>query len=195
MNDDTLQRHGPLARIAPPLRQPSDQRALAAALAAGEINTVGSDHASHSWTAKNEGRDDIFAAPLGMPGAPIHWPSMFTWAIDNDVALPILVRAMAQAPAWMFGLSPRKGTLLPGADADVVLLDRGTRRRVDAATVWPKVSPNPLAEVPLAGWPQVTISRGTIVWRDGRLMAAPGRGELIEQRPRISPRYAAGMAV
>jgi dihydropyrimidinase len=187
MNDDTLRKHGALARIAPPLRQPTDQRALATALATGVINTVGSDHASYSPAAKAEGRDDIFAAPFGMPGAPIHWPSMFTWAVDTGVALPTLVRAMSQAPARMFGLAAGKGTLLPGADADIVLLDAKTRRKVDAAAVWPKVCPNPLADVAFAGWPQMTICRGVVVFRDGQVLAEPGRGEPIEQLARPLP--------
>lgn len=186
MNDDTLRRHGALARIAPPLRQPVDQRALATGLATGVINTVGSDHASYSPEAKSAGKEDIFKAPFGMPGAPIHWPSMFTWAVDNGVDLPVLVRAMAQVPARMFGLGARKGTLLPGADADLALIDAKTRRKVDVAAVWPKVCPNPLADVAFAGWPEVTICRGRTVWREGKLLADPGHGRLIEQQARAS---------
>jgi dihydroorotase-like cyclic amidohydrolase len=182
MNDDTLRRHGPLARIAPPLRQPTDQTALATALATGAINTVGSDHASYAFAAKDEGRDDIFAAPFGMPGAPIHWPSMFTWALDHGVALPVLVRAMTETPARIFGLAHRKGTLLPGADADIMLFDAKTRRCVDAAKAWPKVCPNPLADTAFAGWPQVTICRGVVVWRESEVQAAPGFGTLVEQQ-------------
>lgn len=183
MNDATLRRYGPAARIAPPLREPADQTALATALATGSINTVGSDHASYSIAAKEAGRDDIFAAPFGMPGAPIHWPSMFTWALDNGVPLPALVRAMSEAPARIFGLAHRKGTLLPGADADIILIDTKVRRPVDARRVWSKVCPSPLADTPFAGWPEVTIVRGRIVWREGRMLATPGFGAHIEQRP------------
>jgi dihydropyrimidinase len=181
LDDAALRRHGPAARIAPPLRQRSDQVALGTALATGVLNTVGSDHASYSPAAKNEGRDDIFAAPFGMPGAPILWPSMFTWALDNGVALPTLVRAMSSAPASLFGLAPRKGSLLPGADADLMLFDPSLRRPVDVAEAWPSVCPNPLADTPFAGWPQMTISRGAVVWQDGEAAAAPGHGTLIEQ--------------
>lgn len=182
MNDETLRRHGAAARIAPPLREPADQTALATALATGAINTVGSDHASYSVAAKEAGRDDIFAAPFGMPGAPIHWPSMFTWALDNGVPLPVLVRAMSEAPARIFGLAHRKGTLLPGADADIILMDTKARRPVDARKVWSKVCPSPLADTPLTGWPEITICRGKVVWREGQLLAAPGFGVHIEQQ-------------
>lgn len=182
MNDETLRRHGPAARIAPPLRQPADQIALSTALATGSINTVGSDHASYAIAAKEAGRDDIFAAPFGMPGAPIHWPSMFTWALDSGLPLPALARAMSEAPARMFGLGYRKGTLLPGADADIILVDPKTRRPVEVRKVWAKVCPNPLADRPFAGWPQITICRGRVVWREGRLLVAPGFGMHIAQQ-------------
>lgn len=184
MSDDDLRRHGPLARIAPPLRTSRDQRALGTALATGAINTVGSDHASYSPAAKAKGNDNIFEAPFGMPGAPTHFPSMFTWALDEGVPLPTLVRAMSQAPAHLFGLDLRKGSLTPGADADVILVDPSERRVVDAEKIWREVCPSPLAGKSLAGWPRTTIARGEVVWDDGQFTAAGGRGELIQQARR-----------
>ena len=184
LDEREIIRLGPLAVIAPPLRTQADQTALATALATGAINTVGSDHASYGAAAKARGKDDIFASPFGMPGAPTLWPAMFTWATEHGVALPVLVRAMSEAPARLFGLAPRKGTLLPGADADIMLVDAQARRSVDAGTIWPNVCPSPLAGRSLAGWPQVTISRGEVVWRDGAFVAAGGRGQLIRQQPR-----------
>lgn len=181
MGDDDLQRFGALARIAPPLRSYSDQRALGTAVMTGAINTIGSDHASYSPAAKAKGRDNIFEAPFGMPGAPTHFPSMFTWALDKGVPLSTLSRAMSLTPAQLFGLDSRKGTLNPGGDADIILVDPTERRAVDAEKVWPNVCPNPLVGVPLAGWPQTTISRGEVVWHDGQFTASGGRGELIPQ--------------
>lgn len=181
MDNETLCRHGAAAKIAPPLRTPADRRALETALKSGVINTMGSDHASHSLPAKEEGQDNIFAAPFGMPGAPTLWPSMFTWAVDHEVPLPTLVRAMSEMPARLFGLAHRKGTLLPGADADIILVDPTARQTVDAELFWPTVSPSPLVGESLGGWPDLTISRGEVVWRDGALTASAGRGELIRQ--------------
>ncbi|WJR76661.1 amidohydrolase family protein [Bradyrhizobium sp. NP1] len=183
MGDDAMRRHGAPARIAPPLRNTRDRRALGTALATGAINTVGSDHASYSPAAKAKGRDNIFEAPFGMPGAPTHFPSMFTWALENDVALPTLVRAMAETPARLFGLAARKGSLAPGMDADIILVDPAARQAVDAEKIWPGVCPNPLAGASLAGWPKTTISRGEVVWDDGQFTANGGRGELIAQAP------------
>jgi dihydroorotase (multifunctional complex type) len=182
LGDEEMRRHGASARIAPPLRTEADRRALGTALMAGAINTVGSDHASYSPAAKAKGRDNIFEAPFGMPGAPTHFPSMFTWAQESGVSLSTLVRAMAETPARLFGLGNRKGSLTPGMDADIILVDPHARQVVEAERIWPSVCPNPLVGRSLAGWPKTTISRGEVVWDDGQFTAAGGRGELIPQR-------------
>ena len=182
MDDTTLRRHGAIAKIAPPLRGAADRRALGTALLTGSINTIGSDHASHALEAKRAAGKDIFAAPFGMPGSPVLWPAMYSWAAENKVPLPILVRAMSETPARLFGLGHRKGHLQPGADADLIIVDPASRKRVDAEALWPKVAPNPLAGASLAGWPELTLSRGEVAWSGEEVTARPGRAQFIEQK-------------
>jgi len=184
LGNEDLQTHGPAARIAPPLRSPADRLALGAALASGEMNTVGTDHACYSKEAKAKGAGDIFAAPFGMPGAPLLWPSMFTWAKNNQVPASTLLRAMVHMPAAIFGLGHRKGTLAPGADADIVIVDPNTARAGDPDELWPDLSPNPLATEKMTGWPVTTISRGEIIWNRDEFAVDNGRGQLVEQRER-----------
>lgn len=185
LDDAAVLRHGAVAKIAPPLRTPADRTALATAIATGEIDTIGSDHASYRREAKEAAGDDIFAAPFGMPGAPILLPSMITWATEAGVPLPVLVRAMAETPAAIFGLA-RKGALAPGMDADLVLIDPAARRTVDAA-LWPGVSPSPLVGQNLSGWPTLTLSRGREAWSNGAVTAPAGHGAFVAQAPRVSP--------
>lgn len=181
MDNSALQVHGAAAKVAPPLRTPMDCRSLCCALLTGALNTLGSDHASFSAEAKASGKGDIFAAPFGMSGAPTLWPVMFTWALDSGFPLPVLVRAMSESPARLFGLSHRKGTLAPGADADVIVVDPQQRSTIDMSKVSQAVCPNPAASQPLAGWPQLTLSRGEVVWRDGEVQGKPGRAQFIPQ--------------
>ena len=182
LDNDTLRAVGAPAKVAPPLRTALDRRSLGTALLTGAVNTVGSDHASFSAEAKAGGGTNIFAAPFGMSGAPTLWPSMFTWALDHGIPLPVLVRAMSEAPARLFGLAHRKGSLAPGADADLIIVDPDRRQVVDMKAVSPTVCPNPVASGPLAGWPDITISRGEVVWRDGQVTGTPGRAQLIAQQ-------------
>jgi dihydroorotase (multifunctional complex type) len=182
MDNHTLCRHGATAKIAPPLRASGDRRTLGTALLTGGLNAIGSDHASYSPAAKLEGCGSIFDAPFGMSGAPTLFPSMFTWALDNNVPLPIVVRAMSETPARLFGLAHRKGSLAPGADADIIVVDPSARKVVDFKTNSPTVCPSPLEGESLAGWPLITISRGDVVWRDGQVQGSAGRGQLVPQQ-------------
>lgn len=181
MDNDTMCRHGHTAKIAPPLRTPRDQRSLGTALLTGALNTIGSDHASYSMSAKQSNCGSIFESPFGMSGAPTLFPAMFTWALDHGVPLSIVVRAMSETPARLFGLSHRKGTLSPGADADIILVDPKVRQAVDFQKVSPNVCPSPLDGESLAGWPLITLSRGEVVWRDGKVTGAAGRGDVVPQ--------------
>jgi len=182
LDDDTLRRHGATAKIAPPLRSKADRRALAAGLLTGAINSVGSDHASHAVAAKEAGRENIFEAPFGMPGSPTLWPAMYSWAVEHDIPLPIIVRAMSETPARLFGLGHRKGHLAPGADADLIVVDPASRRSVDAAAFWPEVAPSALAGESFMGWPEITVARGEVIWRHGEILGKPGRAQFIPQK-------------
>jgi dihydropyrimidinase len=75
----------------------------------------------------------------------------------------------------------RKGSLAPGMDADIILVDPAERQVVEPDRIWPHVCPNPLAGASLAGWPRTTISRGEVVWDNGQFRASGGRGQLIAQ--------------
>ncbi|HEX9117776.1 MAG TPA: amidohydrolase family protein, partial [Anaerolineae bacterium] len=108
------------AKIGPPLRTVADNEALWAGLADDTLQTVGSDHAPK---AKNVD-DDFFSAAYGSPQIETMLPVVYDAGVNaGRLTLPRLVQVMSENPARIFGLYPRKGTIAPGADADIVLYD------------------------------------------------------------------------
>ena len=106
---------------------------------------------------------------------------MFTWAQETGLPLPVLVRAMAETPARLFGLAHRKGTLAPGTDADLILVDPSKREKVELGTLAPGICPSPLGNAALAGWPSLTLSRGEVVWDGSSVTGKPGRAQHLPQ--------------
>ena len=126
LDDSQLALRGNLAKMSPPLRKEADREALWEAIRNGEIQVVASDAAGHATAANEPLFAETFRAPHGAPGV----DTLFcvTWnegIAKGRVAIPDLVRLLCENPAKCFGLYPRKGTLLPGSDADVVIVDPG----------------------------------------------------------------------
>lgn len=97
---------------------------IAAAVRDGMISQVSSDDAAYSWEAKLLGAGRFDLCPNGIPGVEVRLPLLYSeGVVRGRMSLPRLVEVTAAAPARLFGLAPRKGSLEPGADADIVLFD------------------------------------------------------------------------
>lgn len=134
LNENAMVEQGPLAKVAPPLRTPDDQEALWEAAREGWISSIGSDHSAHTKAAKERGQTNVFdAVPFGAAMVETMLPVLYSEGVRGD-RLPIerLVELTSRNPAKTFGLYPKKGTLQPGADADIVVIDPDGHRTVDA---------------------------------------------------------------
>ena len=85
--------------------------------------------------------------------------------------------------ARLFGLYPRKGTIAPGSDADLVVWDPDATKVVDGSTMHSAAGWSPYDGREVRGWPAVTISRGEVVAEGAQVLAEPGRGRLVLRRP------------
>jgi dihydropyrimidinase len=111
----------------PPLRQPSDQEALWQALALGDLQTVSSDHAPYRLDATGKfiaGADPSFReVPNGIPGLETRLPLLFDAMVTRGrLSLEKFAAVTATEPAKIYGLHPRKGDIVVGADADLTIL-------------------------------------------------------------------------
>ncbi|MFM9108538.1 MAG: allantoinase AllB [Chloroflexota bacterium] len=176
-----LETLGALAKCAPPLRDEAEQAALWAALAAGDIQTVASDH-SPSDPALKRGAD-AFAVWGGIAGVQSTLPLLLTGGVHDRGLSPVLVAEVtAAAPASRFRL-PGKGRIAPGFDADIALVDLAANWTFDPGDQQDRHRQNPYAGRAMRGRPIRTIRRSQTIWRDG-VPAAGAGGRLLRPTAR-----------
>ena len=172
----------------PPLRDPWHREELWEGLARGWVQTVATDHCPF-WQADRRrgtaGRDDGFAdfteIPGGLPGIETRMTLVWQGVRAGRISVADWVRLCAEAPASTFGLFPRKGCLRPGSDADVVVWDPERPQSLDAAALHMRTDHSPYEGRVVRGWPELVLSRGRVVARDGRFQGEPGWGRYVER--------------
>ena len=166
----------------PPLRQRADVDALWIGVRDGVLDTVGSDHAAWTLDQKQRASHDVNELPVGLPGIEVQTRALFSEGVSKGRISPQrFVQVMSTEPARLLGLAPRKGTLAPGSDADMLLLDPQRRATVRFAEMHSQCGYEPCEGLECVGWPVLTLSRGEVVARDGQVVAEPGRGKLIRR--------------
>jgi dihydroorotase-like cyclic amidohydrolase len=129
LTHDTDSPIGAIGKVNPPLRPPEDREALWQGIAARQIDTIGTDHI-HRPASSKEG--NIWQAQPGFPGLDAFLPALITEGhVRRGIALERLVELVSRNPARVMGLAPRKGAILPGADADLAILDLTARWTVE----------------------------------------------------------------
>lgn len=176
-----LERLGPLAKINPPLRGPRSVEGLWERVRARQVDLVASDHSPYRLEDKLPYADDIWRAPAGAPGLETMLPLLLSAVNGGRLALTDLVRLLASNPARRFGLYPRKGSLRPGADADLVLVDLGREQVIVPERMHTKARATArlFAGRRTVGAPVATMVRGRWVMRGGQVEPAPGYGRLL----------------
>lgn len=110
--------------IAPPLRKESDQAALWKGLKEGEIQTISTDHCSFTTAQKALGEKDFRKIPGGMPGVETRGILLYSEGVRKGrLSLEEMCALLAENPAKLYGMYPRKGVIAPGSDGDIVVLD------------------------------------------------------------------------
>ena len=168
---------------APPLRTARDQAALWEGLRSGDIQAIGSDNTSWTVEQKAAGAKDFTRVPYGVPGLETEMPVIYSEGVGHDrISLQTFVAAFSTNPARIFGLYPQKGTIAVGSDADMVLFDPTGRGVVDERQLHSRAGYDPFNGFALRGMPVLTLSRGDVVARRGRLESQAGRGRHLLRR-------------
>jgi dihydropyrimidinase len=171
--------------VTPPLRAHDEADALWSALAAGELDTYASDH-GHVPLApdKLSAAGDVTAVPYGLPGIQWRLALGYTYGVRaGRLTVERLVEAACAAPARTFGLFPRKGTLAPGADADVVVWDPARRTVVGPETRRDDLDYSPYDGLELSGAARAVVAGGELVVEDGEYLGRTNAAAFLP-RPR-----------
>jgi dihydropyrimidinase len=162
--------------MTPPLRSPEFQAALWERLGRGQVHAVGSDHCGYSLEQRGAARDFREVRP-GIPGVETSLPLLYTYGVcRRRITFPQLVALAAARPARIFGLWPRKGSLEPGADADLVLFDPRAKGKLTAAELHGAAGFSPYEGLDLEGRVRMTVLRGRVVYDRGRVTGDPAWG-------------------
>ena len=157
-------------KVNPPIRAQSDVDALWRGVLRGEIDWVCSDHACCSEENK-EG--DLWQALPGFGGTALMYPFMLTEGVRRGLSLEQVVNLVATNPARAYGLSPRKGAITLGADADLAIVDLEETHPVTTERLLSAQDYTPFEGMGLTGWPTRTLLRGQTVFADGEATGPP----------------------
>ena len=155
----------------------------------GVLDVTSSDHSGWSYATpagkRVHGTDAPFRdIPNGVPGLGSRLAIMFSEGVSKGrIDACMFVRLTASNPARLFGLYPRKGTIAPGADADLVLWDAAKKVTITNDLMQHVIDYTPYEGLEVTGWPVSTIRRGEVVMRDGKVQAEPGSGQFLARGP------------
>ena len=176
-------REGLKAIMAPPLRRQADRDALWAALAAGELDTVATDHCPFTFARqKQQGAQDFTKCPSGAPGVEERLALLYSEGVAKGrITLPQLVKYACANPARVAGLYPRKGAIEAGADADLVILDPEKTWTLTAQRMHGNSDYTCYEGMPIKGMVERVLLRGRTIVCDGSFIGARGDGRYLRR--------------
>jgi len=172
--------------MSPPLRPKETQARLWRGLAFDDLQVVSTDHCPFCMKEqKTLGQGDFSKIPNGAPGIETRMSLVYDGGVRaGRISLNRFVELTATAPAKIFGLFPRKGTIAPGSDADIVIFDPHKEVTLSAKTHHMRVDYNPYEGRRVTGATHSVISRGRVIVDNGRFTGRAGAGSFLRRSTR-----------
>ncbi len=176
--------------MSPPLRAKEHQASLWEALAQGIVQTLATDHCPFTMAEKKKfATVDFTRIPNGCGGIEYRMSLLYSSGVKSGkIPLTRFVDLVSTRPAKIFGLYPRKGTIRPGSDADLVVWDPTMKRTVSAASQWQRCDHTVYEGYELHGCPRLVFSRGALVFAEGKIEAEAGRGKYLARPSQLTVR-------
>ena len=165
----------------PPPRAKKNQDVLWNAVRTDVLSAISTDHCSFLWDGqKSMGKDDFSKIPNGGPGLENRLHMIHHFGVgEGRITLNRMVELLATNPAKLFGLYPRKGTIAPGSDADLVIFDPTKTKTITVADQRSKSDYNLYEGTAVNGDVETVLVRGTVVVDEGELRVEPGFGQFV----------------
>jgi dihydropyrimidinase len=172
--------------MSPPLRLKETQAKLWRGLASNDLQVISTDHCPFCMKEQKElGTGDFSKIPNGAPGIETRMSLVYDGGVRTGrISLNRFVEVTSTSPARIFGLFPRKGTIAPGSDADIVVFDPNRTQTLSAATLHMKVDYNPYEGREVTGVSDTVISRGRIIVEGGKFTGRAGGGSFMKRSTR-----------
>lgn len=166
--------------MSPPLRKKKDQDALWKGIEQGLIHTVATDHCPFCMDQKKMGEKDFSKIPNGAPGIENRLELLFSEGVlKNRITLNKFVEVTATQPAKIFGLSPKKGTIAVGGDADIVVFDPKETHTLSVKNQHMRCDYSAYEGWKVTGKVKTVLLRGTIAIENGKAQVGKGFGRYL----------------
>ena len=172
--------------MSPPLREKAHQDQLWRGLAFDDLQVISTDHCPFCMKEQKElGTDDFSKIPNGAPGIETRMSLVYDGGVAaGRISLNRFVELTSTSPAKIFGLFPRKGTIAPGSDADIVVFDPTRTITLSAKTLHMNVDYNPYEGRRVTGAAHTVLSRGRLVIENGKFVGRAGGGAFLKRASR-----------
>jgi dihydropyrimidinase len=164
----------------PPLRPADHHEDLWKGLTNGALQAVSTDHAPFNYKGQKDlGVGNFAKIPNGLPAVEDRFTLIFQGVREGKISLNRFVDLVATAPARMMGLAPKKGTMAPGSDADIVVFDPNHERTISAETHHMNVDYSCYEGMKVYGLPEIVMQRGNVLVENGQWHGREGEGRFL----------------
>src|SRR3954447_20667889 len=171
--------------MSPPLRDRAKQDQLWRGLAFNDLQCISTDHCPFCMKEKRLGENDFSKIPNGAPGVETRMSLVYDGGVrPGRISLNRFVELTSTSPARIFGLFPRKGTIAPGSDADIVIFDPHRTITLAAKTLHMNCDYNPYEGRQVTGATDTVLSRGALVIENGVFVGRRGAGTFLKRATR-----------
>jgi dihydropyrimidinase len=169
--------------MSPPLREKKDQATLWAGINQGLVQVVATDHCPFKWEQKLMGKNDFSKIPNGHPAIENRMELLYSEGVAKEkITLNKYVEVTSTNAAKIFGMYPRKGTIAPGSDADIVIFDPAEKHVLSAATHHMNVDYSGYEGWEVTGKVKTVLLRGEVAIDDNKCLVEKGYGKFIRRK-------------